>query len=286
MTTFLGSSNRIFGGRRQGPLWTSYAVAVFYALLILVPIYYVFISSFKSNQEIFTAPLKLPDVWSLSKYIEAQQRVNLLRAMGVSFYITIASEILTLVAGFLAAYAIARIPNRFAHWVETFFSMGFLIPAFAILVPVFLLAARTQLLYKPIFLIAFYSAARLSLTVILLASTMREIPRELEESAVCDGANLYHILWHIIFPLSRTGIATVLILNFIDIWNEYLFALILLNQETRTLQLVIPLLRAERVSDYSIIAAGLVIAVIPVVVIFVLFQERIMQGLYSGGVKG
>jgi ABC-type glycerol-3-phosphate transport system permease component len=77
-----------------------------------------------------------------------------------------------------------------------------------------------------------------------------------------------------------------MILNFIEIWNEYLFALVLLNQKTRTLQLVIPLLRAERVSDYSIIAAGLVIAVIPVVIIFVLFQERIMQGLYSGGVKG
>jgi ABC-type glycerol-3-phosphate transport system permease component len=77
-----------------------------------------------------------------------------------------------------------------------------------------------------------------------------------------------------------------MILNFIEIWNEYLFALVLLNQKTRTLQLVIPLLRAERVSDYSIIAAGLVIAVIPVIIIFVLFQERIMQGLYSGGVKG
>jgi len=286
MATFLRSNNRIFGGRRQTSLWVNYAVAGFYALLILVPIYYVFISSFKSNQQIFAAPLRLPEVWDLVKYFEAQQRVNLLRAMGVSFYITIASEILTLLAGFLAAYAIARIPNRFARWVETFFSMGFLIPAFAILVPVFLLAARTQLLYKPIFLIGFYSAARLSLTVILLASTMREIPRELEESAVCDGANIFHVLRHIIFPLSRTGIATVMVLNFIEIWNEYLFALILLNQETRTLQLVIPLLRAERVSDYSIIAAGLVIAVIPVVLIFVLFQERIMQGLYSGGVKG
>ena len=78
----------------------------------------------------------------------------------------------------------------------------------------------------------------------------------------------------------------MVILNFIEIWNEYLFALILLNQETRTLQLVIPLLRAERVTDFSIIAAGLILAVLPVLVIFILFQERIMSGLYSGGVKG
>ena len=267
-------------------LWINCIAAIFYALLILVPIYYIAIAAFKTNQQIFTAPLALPQVWSFSKFFEAQARVDLLKAMRISFSLAVGSEVLTLAVGFLAAYAVARIPSRFAGLVEIFFSAGFLIPAFSILVPVFLLAARTQLLYNPIFLALFYSAARLSLTVILLVSTIRKIPREMEESAVCDGANLFQILRHIIFPLSRTGIATVVILNFIEIWNEYLFALVLLNQESRTLQLVIPLLRAERVTDYSIIAAGLILAILPVLVIFILFQERIMSGLYSGGVKG
>ena len=280
------SGNPLFSGRSRSVLWANYGLAVLYALLILVPVYYVFISSFKANQAIFSAPLSLPRAWDLSHYLEAQQRVNLVRAMATSLGITVASELLTLVLGFLAAYAIVRIPNRLSWLIEVFFSTGFLIPSFAILVPVFLLAARTHLLYNPIYLVMFYSAARLSLTVIILGSTIREIPRELEESAVCDGASLPQILAHIILPLSRTGIATVVILNFIEIWNEYLFALVLLNQETRTLQLVLPLLRAERVTDYGIIAAGLVFALIPVVVIFVVFQERIMAGLYAGGVKG
>ena len=286
MATFFKTNSRI--GLRQS--WTAllvnYGAAVLYALLILIPIYYIFIAAFKTNQQIFTAPLKLPQVWSFSKFFEAQARVDLLRAMRISLFISTGSVILTLLVGFLAAYAIARIPTRMAGLVEVFFSVGFLIPAFSILVPVFLLAARTHLLYNPIFLALFYSAARLSLTVILLSNTIRKIPREIEESAVCDGANIFQILLHIIFPLCRTGIATVVILNFIEIWNEYLFALVLLNQENRTLQLVIPLLRAERVTDYSIIAAGLIMAVLPVLVIFILFQERIMSGLYSGGVKG
>jgi multiple sugar transport system permease protein len=264
----------------------NYGAAILYALLVLIPIYYIFISAFKTNQQIFTAPLQLPQDWSLGKFFEAQTRVDLLKAMQVSLFLSSGSVLLTLVVGFLAAYGVARIPTRMAFFLEVFFSLGFLIPAFAILVPVFLLAARTHLLYNPIFLALFYSAARLSLTVILLAATIREIPREMEESAVCDGANLFQILWHIIFPLSRTGIATVVILNFIEIWNEYLFALVLLNQENRTLQLVIPLLRAERVTDYSIIAAGLILAILPVLLIFILFQERIMSGLYAGGVKG
>ena len=189
MATLLKMKSRTELRQSRSILWANYGAAFVYALLILIPLYYIFISAFKTNQQIFTAPLLPPQVWSFSKFIEAQTRVDLLKAMRISLVLSAGSVLLTLAVGFLAAYAIARIPNRMAGLVEIFFSIGFLIPAFAILVPVFLLAARTQLLYNPIFLALFYSAARLSLTVILLASTIREIPREMEEAAVCDGAN-------------------------------------------------------------------------------------------------
>lgn len=282
---FQSSHNPLFKGHNKTILWANYGAIIFYILLLLVPFYYVVVSSFKNNQEIFQKPLSLPKSWNLNNYVRVQEYVNIIRAMGYSFGIAAASEALTLVIGFTASYAVARIPNRMAGAVETFFSLGFLIPAFAILVPVFMLAASTHLLYKPIFLILFYSATKLPLTIILLASTMREIPLELEEAAVCDGANLYHILRHIILPLSRSGITTVLILNFISIWNEYLFALMLLNQETRTLQLVLPLLKTMRVVDVGLVFSGVIIATIPVIVIFILFQERIMSGIFSGSIK-
>jgi ABC-type Fe3+ transport system permease subunit len=146
----------------------------------------------------------------------------------------------------------------------------------------FLLAARTHLLYNPVFGLILFRRPAFAHGDPALQYDPQD-PRDRGQRFVMQ---IFQILLHIIFPLCRTGIATVVILNFIEIWNEYLFALVLLNQENRTLQLVIPLLRAERVTDYSIIAAGLIMAVLPVLGIFILFQERIMSGLYSGGVKG
>jgi multiple sugar transport system permease protein len=279
------NQNILFKGQNRPFLWLNYIVCILYSSILVIPFYYVMVSAFKDNPQIFQFPLSFPKTWGFSNFLRAQEYVNIIRAMGYSFGITAASEVLTLIIGFIASYAIARIPNRMAGPVEIFFSLGFLIPAFAILVPVFMLAASTHLLYKPIFLILFYSATRLPLTIILLASTMRDIPIELEEAAVCDGANLFHILRHIILPLSKSGIATVLILNFISIWNEYLFALVLLNQDTRTLQLVLPLLKTMRTTEVGLVFAGVIIATIPVVIIFILFQERIMSGIFSGSIK-
>ena len=208
------------------------------------------------------------------------------RAIWNSLRIVVGAEALTLGLGFLAAYAVARIPVRLARWVEVYFGLGFLIPAFAVLVPVFLLAARTGILYKASYLVAFYSAARLPLTIIVLASHMREIPTELEECAQIDGANILQIIRHIFFPLTRSGIVTVMVLNFLDVWNEYLFALVLLKKDNRTVQLALPLLRSERLIDYGLVAAGIVISLLPVYVVFVAFQERIAKGMLGGAVKG
>lgn len=263
-----------------------YACAILYALCIVIPLYFVFISSFKDNLEIFSNPLALPQNWLLVKYALAQERVNILQAMGGSFLITASAEVLTLLLGFTAAYAIARLQVIEARWMEMLFGTGFLIPLFALLVPVFLLAAKSGLLYNPLFLVLFYAASRLPLTIMVLASNMREIPRELEECAVIDGANVLQTMRHVFFPLVRSGISTVLILNFLHFWNEYLFALILLGQKTRTVQLVIPLLRSERLVDYGLVAAGIVMSLLPPYIIFVLFQEQVMKGMLGGAVKG
>ncbi len=263
----------------------SYTLAILYALAIIIPVYFVVVSSLKDNLEIFGSPLSLPQNWSLAKYALAQERVNIINTMVTSFWITLASEILTLGISFIAAYALARIPVGSSRWVETIFGTGFLIPTFAVLVPVFLLAANTGLLYNPLFLVLFYVGSRLPLTIILLASHMRGIPSELEESAVIDGANRLQLMRHIFLPLSQPAIATVLVLNFIYAWNEYLFALILLSGDTATVQLALPLLRSQRRVDYGLVAAGIVISMIPIYIVFIAFQERIVKGLMGGAIK-
>jgi multiple sugar transport system permease protein len=115
---------------------------------------------------------------------------------------------------------------------------------------------------------------------------MRKLPRELEESAVMDGGNVLQIILYIFFPICMPGILTVLVLNFINIWNEYLFALILMDSNNRTVQLALALLRAnQRSVDYGLIAAGVLISMIPVFIIFIFFQDRIMSGMLTGAIK-
>lgn len=276
--------------RRSVAKMVNYFVFIAYAVTILLPLYYVLISSFKGNVEIFNNPLGWPETVDFGNYLRVQERVNALRAIGTSFVITTASLFLILIVSIVAAYGIARVAGRFeTKWpaliAEAYFGLGFLIPAFSLLVPVFLLAARTGLLYNPGYLILFYVASNLSLSILMLSSHMRGIPRALEEAAEIDGASRFQILRYVIVPLSRSGIMTVSVLNFIGIWNEYIFALMLLDSRYRTIQVAIPLLRTMRKVDYGLISAGVVAALIPVYLVFIFFQERVIQGMSSGAVK-
>jgi len=263
-----------------------YFFSIFYALLIIIPFYFVVVSAFKNNTQVILTPLALPTALDFKKFIQAQNSVNLLRATMVSTGVTLGTELLTLLLAFPAAYAVARIQTRLSTVLEAIFSLGFLIPGLAILMPVYLMTARAGLLYNPIALIILYPAFNLPLSMILLAGFMRKLPRELEESAVMDGANVLQIMFYIFAPISTPGIITVLVLNFINIWNEYLFALILMDSDNRTVQLATALLRAsQRTVDYGLIAAGVVVSLVPVLVVFIFFQEKIMSGMLAGAIK-
>jgi multiple sugar transport system permease protein len=263
-----------------------YLFAALYALLIVIPLYFVVISAFKNNDQIILTPLALPAAFNFSKFIQAQAGVNLLHALLISIIITVGAEVVTLLVAFPAAYAVARIQTRLTPAVEAVFSLGFLIPGLAILMPVYLMVARAGLLYNPIALIILYPALNLPLSMILLTGFMRKLPRELEESAVMDGGNVLQIILYIFFPICMPGILTTVVLNFINIWNEYLFALILMDSDNRTIQLATALLRSsQRSVDYGLIAAGVVISMIPVYVVFVFFQDKIMSGMLAGAVK-
>ncbi len=264
----------------------AYIFSAIYALLILIPLYFVIVSAFKNNNQIILTPLALPAVINFSKFIQAQANVHLLRAGLISIGITTGAEILTIILAFPAAYAVARIQTRLSSLVEGIFSLGFLIPGLAILMPIYLMTAKAGLLYNPLALIILYPAFNLPVSMILLSGFMRKLPRDLEESAVMDGGNILQIIFYIFFPICMPGIITVLVLNFINIWNEYLFALILMDSNNRTIQLALALLRAnQRAVDYGLIAAGVLISMIPVYIVFIFFQDRIMSGMLAGAIK-
>jgi multiple sugar transport system permease protein len=263
-----------------------YVLCFLYVLAVIIPLYFVFMSAFKQNVEIFSHPLNLPKSFTWDNFVQVEKSTKIGRAMQISLLVTVGAELITLALSFPAAYAIARFKTRMARVVELIFSLGFLIPALAMLVPVFLTIVRTGLLYSPLALILFYPATKLSVSVILLASYLRTVPDELEDCAQMDGASRLHMLLFIFFPLAKPAIVTVLVLNFIDFWNEYLFSLIIMSQANRTIQIAITSLASTRTTRYGAIAAGVLLITIPVIVVFLFFQEQIVKGMYSGAVKG
>jgi multiple sugar transport system permease protein len=267
--------------------WTlgSYLLVGLYALVVIIPLYYLLVSAFKDSISIFSNPLALPEHFSFQNFSKAFQQADLGRALTISILITASVELLTLLLAFPAAYAIARIQTRMGAVVEAIFALGFLIPALAILMPVFLTAIRMGLLYNPLMLVIFYPATLLSLTVLLLSSQLRGVPKELEESAVIDGASHIDLMWYVFLPMARPAVVTALLLNFLSVWNEYLFALVLMNSDTRTVQIAVSTLRGERIVDYGLISSGVLISMIPIILLFIFSQEKIMQGMFAGAVK-
>jgi multiple sugar transport system permease protein len=264
----------------------AYGLVLVYAALLVIPVYFVVVSAFKDNQAIFGSPLALPSGLSLANFARAQEGADLGRALLNSVTLTVSAELLTLALAIPASYALARAGGRVADAMDRLFSLGFLVPAFAVLVPTLLLAVAAGLFRSTFFLILFYPATALPLTIVLLTQFMRSIPIELAESATVDGATELGILRRIWIPLSMPGVAAVVILNFLNFWNEYIFALVILGPDSRTVQVAVPTLRTGLVIEYGLLSAGILISVIPVYVAYVFLQRRMQDALTTGAVKG
>ena len=257
-----------------------------YAALLGVPIYFVFISAFKDNIAIFDTPLAFPTSFSFNNFVEAWNTVKLGRGLINSLIVTTMSELVTIALALPAAYGIARSKGKVGAIVERFFALGFLIPAFAAMVPTLLLSIKLNMYHTLPFFSLFLSATTLPLSVILLAQFMRTIPTELEESAMLDGATRWQTLRFIYLPLTRAGIVLVVILNFLTYWNEYLFSLVLLGYDTstRTVQVALPILITNS-TQYGVLLAGTLISLIPVYIVYIFFHRKIEGALLAGSIK-
>lgn len=258
-----------------------------YAVLLVIPLYFLLVSAFKDNIAIFNTPFAPPTSISFGNFVSAWQNVDLGSGLINSTIVTVVAEIITLLLAVPAGYAIARAGGRIGTFVERFFAVGLLIPGFAALVPTVLLSIAIGLFHTREFLYLFYPATVLPLSVIMLTQFMRTVPVELEESAMVDGANRLRILVSIYIPIVVPGIATIMILNFLTFWNEYLFALILAGGDTsvRTAQVALPNLISQSSTQYGVLLAGAVITMIPVYVVYIILNRRLEEALVQGAVK-
>ncbi|WP_020659172.1 carbohydrate ABC transporter permease [Amycolatopsis benzoatilytica] len=267
---------------------TSGTLAWIYAALLIVPFYYFIVSSFKSNDEIFGSPLALPRAWDFANFTAAIGQADLVLAVANSVLTTVGALVLTLLLALPAAFALARSTGRLGKLVENVFALGFLIPSFAALFPTFLLAAALGLFHSRTFVVFLLPATALPLSIVILTSFMRTIPRELEEAASMDGASTFQVLRQVYLPICVPGIATVLLLNFLSFWNAYLYPLILTGPDTaqRTIQVALPTLKVDAGTDYGVLMAGTLFTLLPVYLVYTILQRQMQRALVSGAVKG
>jgi ABC-type glycerol-3-phosphate transport system permease component len=244
-------------------------------------------TAFKTNREIFANPFGLPNSFSFENFTNAWTTANMSKYFWNSLIVSITTVALCIILGSTVSFVIARFKFRGNAFLYALFVIGVTIPLQSLLLPIFFKMQNLGLRNTLLSLIIVYTALNIPKTVFILVGFMKTIPRELEEAAIMDGCSYWKIFYKIIMPICKPGLATVGILVFIAAWNEYVFATILISQDVaRTLPLGLANFQTSYASNYALIAAGVLISVIPVIIVYIILQEQIIKGMTSGAVKG
>ncbi|MEY8752338.1 carbohydrate ABC transporter permease [Alkalicoccobacillus gibsonii] len=264
-----------------------YVILISFAIVNAYPIVWMVMNSFKSGQDFALNPFGLPTEWVWTNYIEAWVTANINTYFFNSVFVGVVAVFLTVLFGALASYFLARFTFRGQKVLYSFFILGLLVPIHATLVPMFILMQKIGFIDTHLALIFPYIAFNLSITIFLLTSFMKSFPKEIEESAIMDGAGVFRIFWSIILPMTRPVLATAIIINFINNWNEFSFALVLINDDAlRTLPLGLANFAGQHSTNYTAQMAALTIVLIPTILFYLFMEKQIVQGMTQGAVKG
>ena len=262
------------------------------ALFFLSPIYIIIVNSFKNRQELYENVLALPKEFSLQYYIEAMEKMNFLNALANSLYITIISVLIIVVLSSMTAWMLARTDNMLSKVIFMIFIATMLIPFQTLMMPLMqFMSTITNTLHIPMVntregLIFMHIGFSSSISVFLYHGFVKSIPITLEEAATIDGASKFGVFWRIIFPILKPITVTVMILNVINIWNDYLLpSLTLTDKGLRTIPLSTFYFFGEFTIQWNLAMAGLMLTIIPVVIFYVLAQKHIIKGIGEGAVK-
>lgn len=259
-----------------------------YALVQIYPIFWLFLFSFKNNEDIFAGNvLGFPKMWHFSNYATVFTSGNVGLYLLNSTIVTAATIAVSTVLLSTSAYAIVRMHWKLSGVFLTYVLLGIMVPIHATLLPMFVILRKMHLLNTYLALIIPYVAFALPIGIFILTGFIRNIPKEIEESACIDGCNIYQIFYHIVAPLLRPAIATVAIFTFLSSWNELMFANTFISSDKlKTLTVGIMSLSGAHNTDWGAIGAGLMIATVPTLVIYCFLSEQVQKSLIVGAVKG
>jgi len=260
-----------------------YGIVGLWSLFVLVPMAWMIFASFKTRREIFTDPLGLPEGLEFASF-EKAWGVGIGGFMLNSVVVTTLTVTLILLASGMAAYALARAQSPWMRLLYLAIVAGFAVPLNAVLVPLFQMISAAGFLNSRFALVLPYAAYGIPFTTILFYAFFLDFPRELEEAARLDNCSRMQTFFRVILPLSGPAIASAAIFQSVFIWNEFLLALLMLTQPAvKTLPVGIVQLQGEFTSDWPAVMAGLAIATVPILLLFVFLQKYFVRSLAGLG---
>ena len=265
----------------------AHIILISWTLVVIFPLWVMVINSFKDRLSIYQNPFGLPETWNFINYSAVLRDGDFLIYFKNSFIAVTFSLALLLVIGSLAAYALATWRSRASRLLYFFFIAGMMLPIKIASIRILELIRFLGLLNTVWSLIPIYVAMGIPIAVFILTEFIRQIPHELTEAGIIDGAGRLGIFIRIIAPLLRPALATVAIYNLVPFWNDLWFPLIFINDDrAKTLLLGVTRLFGQYQTDWSKVLAVLTLSAIPVIILYLFMSKQFIKGMTAGAVKG
>ena len=278
-----------------------YVVLAMLAIVIIVPVAWVFLASIKQNSEFYGNPWTLPASFYWKNFVDAWNAASMGSYMLNSVIVTVLSLAILLVVALPAAYCLSRFRFRGGRFLNVAFMAGLFINVNYIVVPIFLMLrdwdswinyffGKTVCLNNLFMLAIVYAATALPFTIYLLSGYFATLPHDFEEAAYIDGAGYGQAMIRVIFPMAQPSIITIILFNFLSFWNEYIISMTLMSSSTGQKTLPVGLLNLmqgqQSKAEFGIMYAGLVLVMLPTLILYMCVQKKLTQGMTVGGLKG
>lgn len=262
-------------------------IAIVLAILFLYPVLFALISAFKSNGEILKNPVAFPSKFYLQNFIDLFQQSDFATAIRNSLILTIVSEVIIVCIVPMAAYGIERSESKITKIIYTYFLAGMMIPFHLYMFSLFKEMKMFGLFGNMFGPIVSYVAGSIAFGSLLYCSFLKGIPLEIEEAAKIDGCTAFQTFWKVTFPLLGPCTGSMVILNGLGIWNDYLMPyLVLPSGKAKTITVEIASFVGQYSARWDIVFAGTIVSILPALLIFCMFQKYFVKGIMAGAAKG
>lgn len=257
------------------------------AVLFIFPVLFAFMSAFKSNGDILKNPVGLPTSLYIQNFIDLFQKSDFFTAIIHTVILTGVSEVLIIFIVPMSAYAIERRSSKATRFIYTFFLAGMMIPFHLYMFPLFKEMKIFGIFGNLVGPIVCYVSGSIAFGTLLYCSFLKGVPLEIEEAAMIDGCNPFQTFWKVTFPLLGPCTASMVVLNGLGIWNDYLMPyLVLPSGQAKTITVEIASFVGQFTARWDIVFAGTVISIVPALIIFCIFQKYFVKGITAGAAKG